>query len=431
MRLLRSTIDEKHGTGAVTLLPEEPDDMYIASEIITIGDLLRGRALRKVSKTSDIGSTTSQRIPITLTIQVISKPVFDDETGTLHVAGRVTSENDHVKLGSHHTLDLELTRKFELEKVVDGEDGSGGWDLVALELLRQACNPIARANTWAVVMGEGIANIVLLTQHQMILRQRVEVAVPRKRKGGIDGHDKGMDRFYSTTLSTLLRHMDLANSGSAMNSSNTPSSPSSPSQSSPDKTVPLVIASPGFTAQSFLAYIKSEASRTNNKPLLALLPSILTAHSSNHHVHSLKEALADKTLTSRLSDTRFAQETALMDRFTTLLRTDDGRAWYGPREIERAVDKGAVGRGGGVLLISSKFVQGKGIKERKRWDGLMRRVKEVEGGEVRILSEKHESGQRLEGLGGIAAILTFPLEGLDESDDEGGEENDENREMVI
>lgn len=401
--------------------------MYIASEIITTGDLLRGRALRKVSKTNDIGSTSSQRITITLTIQVISKPVFDDETGTLHVPGRVTSENEHVKLGSHHTLDLELNRKFELEKIADGDDGSGGWDLVALDLLRQACNPVARASTWAVVMGEGIANIVLLTQHQMLLRQRIEVPVPRKRKGGIDGHDKGMDKFYSTTLSTLLRHMDLSNS-SANSSSTAPSTQTS----APDKTVPLVIASPGFTAQSFLAYIKAEASRTNNKPLLALIPSIITAHSSNHHVHSLKEALADKTLTSRLSDTRFARETALMDRFTTLLRTDDGRAWYGPKEIERAVEKGAVGRGGGVLLISSKFVQGKGIKERKRWDTLMRQVREVEGGEVRILSEKHESGQRLEGLGGIAAILTYPLEDLDQSDEEDvAEAVNEDGEMAV
>ena len=62
----------------------------------------------------------------------------------------------------------------------------------------------------------------------------------------------------------------------------------------------------------------------------------------------------------------------------------------------------------------------------------MKRVKEVEGGEVRILSEKHESGQRLEGLGGIAAILTFPLEDLDESDEEDNHKGEgESEDMVI
>ena len=108
-----------------------------------------------------------------------------------------------------------------------------------------------------------------------------------------------------------------------------------------------------------------------------------------------------------------------MDEFMTMLRRDDGRAWYGPREVERAAEKGAVGKGGGVLLISHGLFRSQEIGVRKRWVGLVDRVKE-EGGEVRILSGDHESGKRLEGLGGIAAILTFPLEDLD-LDDEGGE----------
>lgn len=51
---------------------------------------------------------------------------------------------------------------------------------------------------------------------------------------------------------------------------------------------------------------------------------------------------------------------------------------------------------------------------RRRWVRLVDRVRDVEGGEVRVLSSEHESGKRLDGLGGIAAILTFPLEDLDD-----------------
>ena len=279
----------------------------------------------------------------------------------------------------------------------------GGWDSVAVEMLREACETERRAELWAVVMGEGVANICLITEHQTILRQRIEVPVPRKRRGGLDGHDKGMDKFFSTTLSTLLRQVDLSSSNS--------------SSGGVEKTVPLLLASPGFVAQTFLQYIKSEASRTTHKPLLALLPSILVAHSSSHHVHALKEVLSSPAITSKLSDTKFARETALMDKFTTLLRQDDGRAWYGPREVERAVEKGAVGRGGGVLMISNALFRAQDVRERKRWVGLVDRVREVEGGEVRVLSSLHESGKRLEGLGNVAAILTFPLEDLDEEEE--------------
>ncbi|KAF2787383.1 hypothetical protein K505DRAFT_288059 [Melanomma pulvis-pyrius CBS 109.77] len=396
MRLLKSQIDKKHGSGFATFLPEEPEDMWHAYNLIQPTDLVRAKALRRVTKTSDSGSVVSERVKVDLTIAVTSTD-FDVGSGQLHVAGRVAVENDYVKLGGHHTLDLELNRRFTLEKV-------DGWDSVALEMLREACETERKAELWAVVMGEGIANICLITEHQTILRQRIEVPVPRKRRGGLDGHDKGMEKFFWTTLTTLLRHLDLSGASS--------------SASTPDKTVPLLLASPGFVAQSFLAYIKAEATRTTNKPLLALLPTIIVAHSSSPHVHSLAEVLASPAITTKLSDTKYARETALMDKFNTFIRQDDGRAWYGPREVERAVEKGAVGRGGGVLLISNALFRAQNVAERKRWVTLVDRVREVEGGEVRVLSSLHESGQRLEALGNVAAILTFPLEDLDEEEEE-------------
>lgn len=407
MRLLKSQIEQKTGAGFATLLPEEPEDMWHAYNLIQEHDRIRAKAVRRVSKTSDSGSTSSQRIALNLTIAVTSTD-FDIGSGQLHVSGRVAVENEHVKLGQHHTLDLELNRNFTLEKV-------DGWDSVALEMLKEACDNERKAELWAVVMGEGIANICMITEHQTILRQKIEVAVPRKRRGGVDGHTKGMDRFFSTTLSTLLRQIDLPNSAS------TPQG----------KTLPLLLASPGFVATAFHSYIKAEATRTNNKPLLALIPSVIIAHSSSAHIHSLNEILSSPAITNKLSDTKFARETALMDKFNTLMRLDDGRAWYGPREVERAVDKGAVGRGGGVLLINNALFRAQNVAERRRWVTLVDRVRETEGGEVRVLSSLHESGKRLEGLGNVAAILTYPLEDLDE-EEEGVEKLDDGEgEMII
>ena len=362
--------------------------------------------MRRVTKTSDAGSVSSQRIALDLTIAVTSTD-FDIGSGQLHVSGRVAVENEHVKLGQHHTLDLELNRKFTLEK-------ADGWDSVALEMLKEATDTERRAELWAVVLGEGTANICMMTEHQTILRQKIEVAVPRKRKGGVDGHAKGIDRFFATTLSTLLRQMDLTSSNAHQ-----------------DKTLPLLLASPGFVANAFLAYMRTEATRTTNKPLLAMIPSIVVAHSSTPHIHSLTEILSSPAITTKLSDSKYARETALMDKFLNLMRHDDGRAWYGPREVERAVDKGAVGRGGGVLMISNALFRAQDVAQRRRWVGLVDRVRDVEGGEVRVLSSLHESGKRLEGLGSVAAILTYPLEDLDEEDAGGDEVGEADADMVI
>ncbi|EOA86676.1 Translation factor pelota [Exserohilum turcicum] len=409
MKLLKSQIEQKTGAGFATLLPEEPEDMWHAFNLIQEHDQIRAKAVRRVSKTSEAGSTSSQRITLDLTITVTATD-FDIGSEQLHVSGRVAKENEHVKLGQHHTLDLELNRKFTLEK-------ADGWDSVALEQLKEACDASKRAELWAVVLGEGTANICMITEHQTILRQKIEVPVPRKRKGGVDGHAKGMERFFATTLSTLLRQID---------------PPSTSSSTNGGKTLPLLLASPGFIAAAFLQYIKDEAIRTTNKPLLSLLPSIIIAHSSSPHIHSLHEVLSSPAMTSKLSDTKFARETALMDKFHALMRLDDGRAWYGPREVERAVAKGAVGRGGGVLLINNVLFRAHNVAERRRWVRLVDQVRDVEGGEVRVLSSLHESGKRLEGLGNIAAILTYPLEDLDDEAgaDDGGVGGEE-REMVI
>jgi protein pelota len=132
--------------------------------------------------------------------------------------------------------------------------------------------------------------------------------------------------------------------------------------------------------------------------------------------------MASPAVTAKLSDTRFAKETALMDKFFDLLRKDDGRAWYGPKEVESAVEKGAVGRGGGALLISNSLFRAQDVAIRRRWVSLVDKVSQEHGGDVKVLSSMHESGKRLEGLGGIAAILTFPIEDMDDVD--GGEDID-------
>jgi protein pelota len=57
----------------------------------------------------------------------------------------------------------------------------------------------------------------------------------------------------------------------------------------------------------------------------------------------LNEVLKCPEVIAKLKDTKHAPETRLMDDFMARLRMDDGRAYYGPGEVE----KGAVGKGGG------------------------------------------------------------------------------------
>ena len=187
---------------------------------------------RRVTTESSTGSTSSHRVHLKLTLQVdkvlysalalseqssqqqaasssststsasgtstptSSAPAVSSGasgTSTLHISGRVTSENPHVKKGAFHTLDLEVGRDFSIIK------GIGSWDSVARERIREMTEPGRGADVGAIVCGEGLASICVITNHTTIIRQRIDVPVPRKRKGGATA--LGADKVGRTSLS--------------------------------------------------------------------------------------------------------------------------------------------------------------------------------------------------------------------------------------
>ena len=54
------------------------------------------------------------------------------------------TENEHVKLGAYHTLEIELQRPFSLYK--------HSWDVLDLDRIKQACDPAASADLAAVLI---------------------------------------------------------------------------------------------------------------------------------------------------------------------------------------------------------------------------------------------------------------------------------------
>jgi len=95
----------------------------------------------------------------------------------------------------------------------------------------------------------------------------------------------------------------------------------------------------------------------------------------------------------------------VLDKFFKMLGVDEMRAWYGPDHVHLAADRGAIG----TLLISDELFRASDPKLRKKYVELVERVQQ-KGAEVVMFSSMHESGQQLNQLTGIAAILTFPLD---------------------
>ncbi len=136
-------------------------------------------------------------------------------------------------MGAYHTLDLELNRKFTLIKPE--------WDSISLERIEMACDVTQHADLGAVIMQEGLAHICLIQSSMTLVRSKIDVNIPRKRKGHVSQHEKGLHKFYDAVMQGILRHMNF------------------------DVVKCILIASPGFVKDQFYEYMIQQAVKSDNK----------------------------------------------------------------------------------------------------------------------------------------------------------------------
>jgi len=385
MKLLGRNID-KDGKGHVSLIPEDAEDIWHTYNLIHPGDTIRASTFRKVQTESATGSSSSSRVRTMLSIQAEDMD-FDTHAAVLRVKGRNVEENQFVKMGAYHTIDIEANRKFYLFKVY--------WDTVSIERVDMACDPTQHADLAAVVMQEGIAHVCLVTSCMTLVRAKIDQPIPRKRKGYTSQHDKGLQRFFETVMQAILRHVRF------------------------DVVKCVLVASPGFVKDQFCEYMWQEALKTDNKTLLESKSKFLLVHASSGFKHSLNEVLRDPAVTVRLSDTKAAGEVRALETFYRTLQEDPNKAYYGYRHVERANQAQAIE----TLLCSDKLFRSLELAERKKYIALVDNVREY-GGEVNIFSSLHISGEQLEQLTGVAAILRYPMPEIESEDEDEGSDAD-------
>jgi protein pelota len=92
-----------------------------------------------------------------------------------------------------------------------------------------------------------------------------------------------------------------------------------------------------------------------------------------------------------------------------MLDTDPMRAFYGYTHVSKANEQLAIES----LLVTDELFRNSNVTTRKLYVSLVESVRE-HGGNVYIFSSMHVSGQQLQQVSGVAAILRYPLPDLDE-----------------
>lgn len=376
MKLLKKQILAKNGSGYVSLLPNTPEDLWHTYNLLQTGDRVRCTTLRKVSKESATGSVTSVKKRMNLTIE-LTKLEFSPDTLEVRISGPNRAESAHVRMGAFHTLTLELERQFSIEKEC--------WDQIYLDRIEEACAPERGAEIACVTMGcGGLAHVCLVSGAVTVTKARIDVNVPKKRTGS-SAHGKSLLKFYDAIYRAILAHVLF------------------------DEIKVCLIGSPGFQKEEFFKYLCAESVRRGDRPFIENKGKFVLCHSSSGHKHAIEEFFLDPSIMSRMTETKLSREIGVLNRFMRLLDTCPEKAYYGYFHVQKANEELAVD----CLLISDELFRSSDIPTRQKYVALVESVRE-RGGTVYIFSTMHISGQQLQQVGGIAAILRYPLPDLDE-----------------
>ncbi|KAJ2554781.1 Translation factor pelota [Coemansia sp. RSA 1878] len=155
----------------------------------------------------------------------------------------------------------------------------------------------------------------------------------------------------------------------------------------------------------------AEAVKAEDRNILNNKAKFLLVHTSSGHKGALEEVMRDPQIKARLADTKSAQEARAIDKFYQMLNDEPDRAFYGYDDVCKAAENGAIG----TLMVTDELFRAADVPTRKKYIQLVE-DSQATNAEVLVFSSLHVSGERLNQLTGVAAILNFPL--ILESDDE-------------
>jgi protein pelota len=199
---------------------------------------------------------------------------FDVEQCSLRLTGKNVEENEFIKRGQYHTLELEIGHPFTIEKEC--------WDSLYLQQLEEACDPSTRAELAAVVMQEGLAHVCLITNSMTLTRARIEKNISKKKQGA--DLDKAKLQFFKEIFDAIKKYINF------------------------EVVKAVLLGSPGFLKDDFMTYFEDQCIKLGDTPLLRQKAKFFKTHTSSGHKHSIEEILCDPALKSQLLDVKAAGE---------------------------------------------------------------------------------------------------------------------------
>jgi protein pelota len=324
------------------------DDLWALARLCVKGRFLGMLGQRRDQTTAgQEGGRAKAAMRKTMWIKLaIESSEFQSFSDNLRVHGII--EEAQIDKGSHHTHIVELRDEIELIS-------SHGFPKVDHDLVKEACASSGRPKV-VIIMVE-TDEVVLF---ELSGRGMREVSMWTMRGGGKYSGAKSSEGVSKNFFAKIANEI---------------------SEYLPENT-PMVLAGPGHARERLAPLIEGP------KQLIA---TSMGARSGANEV--IRDGLAGAIL----ADHSMVQETILLEEAWKRISTD-GAVAYGRKQIELALDQGAIE----TLLISADILR------EDDWTKMTESLADV-GADLIQCSTDHDAGEQLLGMGGAIALLRFKV----------------------
>jgi len=353
-------IDKNLRQGFVKVVPSSDDDLWHLYNVIYKGDEVYAYSSRAIKSEQEYSRPKrGERVSAFMGVTVESV-AWDKFLGKLRVHGLICHAPDTIPTGAHHTLNIALNQPVTIVKK--------DWSKHLLDRLKRA----SKTEKTMIILSiddEGFA-IAETKQYGVDIKVEERMKLPGKLEA--DKRSAATKEYFRRALNSLTQLW-------------TP------------KHSPIVILGVGFVKNDFAKFLADEASDVSKS--VVDLKSV-----NNGGTAGIYEALRSGVLLKAAKQLRIVDETETMEEIMKRLGKGEATITYGLEQVENAVKMSAVEK----LVLADTMLRDSEEEQRLHLEELMRKV-EKRNGSITVVSTEHEAGAKLLALGGIAALLRFPV----------------------
>lgn len=345
--------------GKVKLLVDTIDDLWYLSTIVDTGDLVSAVTYRRGETYTDAKREKrgeKKRMFLTMRVEKVEFHEFSDRLRVLGVI--IEGPQDH---GQHHTFDLEPSDDLTIKKEA--------WHHHHFERIKEAKEISKVPLLTFVSLDDETATVAVLRPQGLQVLANISSDIQGKQ---YDHKAKGEKTAYFQEILGTMEHILKGGSDK---------------KAKVDDKKDVIVLGPGFFKEEFATFAREKKLEAN----------ILIEPASQAGTGGIREVLRTGVSKS-LERAKAAEDERLMTELLAEIGKG-GKFTYGHQQVIDALERGAVV----TLLLTEDFLRNKKMAR-------IGKLAQDTRAAIRVLSTGYDSGKRLEGLGGLAALLRYKIE---------------------